>query len=190
MLRLDTEQADFDQCLERLTAWDEGLDREVARTVSAIIDDVARRGDEAVLQYTAQFDRLKAESVAELEVSGQRLRAALEDLAHGMPIPVEIDATAERLPASVEAAAYFIVCEAVTNSVKHGRPTAVRVEATREDDRLQLVITDDGVGGATPGAGSGLAGLADRVDAHGGRLEIDSPPGAGTRVVAELPCAS
>jgi signal transduction histidine kinase len=118
------------------------------------------------------------------------LRAALEDLARGMPIPVEIKASIERLPAPVEAAAYFVACEAVTNSVKHGRPTAVRVEATREDDRLQLVITDDGVGGAAPGAGSGLAGLADRVGAHGGRLEIDSRPGAGTRVFAELPCAS
>jgi len=77
MLRLDTRQADFDQCLERLTALQEGLDREVSRTVAAIIEDVARRGDEAVLEYTLRFDALAAASVAELEIPPRRLAAAL-----------------------------------------------------------------------------------------------------------------
>jgi len=78
MLRLDTRQADFDQCLERLTALPEGLDREVSRTVAAIIEDVARRGDQAVLEYTLRFDALAAGSVAELEIPPRRLAAALE----------------------------------------------------------------------------------------------------------------
>ncbi|MBP6681815.1 MAG: histidinol dehydrogenase [Halioglobus sp.] len=78
MLRLDTRQADFDQSLNRLTALQEGLDREVSRTVTAIIEDVARRGDEAVLEYTLRFDALAAGSVAELEISPRRLAAALE----------------------------------------------------------------------------------------------------------------
>jgi len=77
MLRLDTRQADFDQCLERLTALQEGLDREVSRTVAAIIEDVARRGDQAVLEYTLRFDALAAASVAELEIPPRRLAAAL-----------------------------------------------------------------------------------------------------------------
>ncbi len=78
MLRLDTRQADFDQSFERLTALPEGLDREVSRTVAAIIEEVARRGDEAVLEYTLRFDALAAGSVAELEISPRRLEAALE----------------------------------------------------------------------------------------------------------------
>jgi histidinol dehydrogenase len=81
MLRLDSRQADFDQCLQRLTAWQEGLDREVTATVAAIIEDVARRGDAAVLEYTARFDALAAGSMAELEISPQRLAAALEAIA-------------------------------------------------------------------------------------------------------------
>jgi histidinol dehydrogenase len=81
MLGLDTSQADFDQCLEQLTAWQEGLDSEVNQTVTAIIEDVARRGDEAVLEYTARFDRLEAGSVAELEVPRERLLAVLGRIA-------------------------------------------------------------------------------------------------------------
>ncbi|MBP6699845.1 MAG: histidinol dehydrogenase [Halioglobus sp.] len=81
MLRLDSRQADFDQRLQRLTAWQEGLDREVTATVAAIIEDVARRGDAAVLEYTARFDALAAGSMAELEISPQRLAAALEAIA-------------------------------------------------------------------------------------------------------------
>jgi signal transduction histidine kinase len=118
------------------------------------------------------------------------LRAALEDLAQATPLPVEVDVPRERLPSRVEAAAYYIACEALTNAVKHARPTQVRIAATRDAGRLTLVVVDDGVGGAAPGAGSGLLGLADRVGAHGGQLEIHSPSGRGTTVVAEIPCDS
>ena len=90
----------------------------------------------------------------------------------------------------MEAAAYFVVCEAVTNAVKHGSPTQVRVEATVANGALRLVVVDDGSGGAAPKRGTGLMGLSDRVDAQGGTLLIESPVGAGTRIEVEIPCGS
>ena len=118
------------------------------------------------------------------------LAPALRDLARGAPLTVEISATAERLPPSVESAAFFVACEAMTNAIKHAGASRVDVRAVRERDTLILTVQDDGKGGAVAGVGSGLVGLADRVDAHGGRLRIVSPLGAGTLVEAELPCAS
>ena len=118
------------------------------------------------------------------------LAAALADLARAAPLPVDVEATGERFPAEVEAAAYFVVCEAVTNAVKHGSPSRVSVEATVADGTLRLVVADDGSGGATREAGTGLSGLTDRVEAQGGTLHIHSPRGAGTRIEAELPCGS
>ena len=118
------------------------------------------------------------------------LAAALADLARGAPVPVELEATHERLPVQVEAAAYFVVCEAVTNAVKHGAPSHVRVEAMVANGALRLVVADDGVGGATVAEGTGLMGLTDRVEAQGGTLRIHSPRGAGTRIEAEIPCGS
>jgi signal transduction histidine kinase len=118
------------------------------------------------------------------------LAAALNDLARGAPLPVELEATYERLPPQVEAAAYFVACEAVTNAVKHAAASQVRIEATIVEGALRLVITDDGIGGATVSDGTGLTGLADRVEAQGGTLLIDSPTGAGTRLEAEIPCVS
>jgi signal transduction histidine kinase len=90
----------------------------------------------------------------------------------------------------VEAAAYFVASEALTNALKHASPTRVVVETVREDGVLRLVVSDDGIGGAAAREGSGLPGMADRVAAHGGTLAIDSPPGAGTRIAVQLPCAS
>jgi signal transduction histidine kinase len=119
------------------------------------------------------------------------LAAALGDLARSAPLPVSVRVQAEDLPAPIEVAAYYVVCEAVTNAVKHGRTaTRIDVEAVRDGGRLRVRIDDDGAGGAVPRAGSGLSGIADRVGAHGGTLHIDSPPGAGTHLVMELPCGS
>ncbi len=118
------------------------------------------------------------------------LAAALADLARGAPVPVDLEATHERLPVQVEAAAYFVVCEAVTNAVKHGSPSRVRVEASVANGELRLVVADDGSGGATVAEGTGLMGLTDRVEAQGGTLRIYSPRGAGTRIEAEIPCGS
>ncbi len=118
------------------------------------------------------------------------LAAALTELAREAPVPIDVEATAERLPPNVEAAAYFVICEAVTNAVKHASPSRVRVEATLADGGLRLLVVDDGVGGATPAGGTGLVGLTDRVAAQGGTLLIESPLGAGTRIEAEFPCGS
>jgi signal transduction histidine kinase len=116
------------------------------------------------------------------------LAAALADLARAAPVAVELETTHERFPSQVEAAAYFVVCEAVTNAVKHASPSRVRVEATVVGETLRLVVADDGVGGATLAGGTGLTGLVDRVEAQGGTLLINSQAGAGTRLEAEIPC--
>jgi signal transduction histidine kinase len=118
------------------------------------------------------------------------LSAALADLARAAPMPVDVEATHERLPPQVEAAAYFFVCEAVTNAVKHASPSHVRVEASVANGELRLVVADDGVGGVTLADGTGLMGLTDRIEAQGGTLLIHSPPGEGTRIEAEIPCGS
>ena len=118
------------------------------------------------------------------------LSAALRDLARSAPVPVDVDATGDRVAASVEAAAYFVACEALTNAVKHGSPSKVAVRAVRENGTLLVSISDDGVGGAVVRRGSGLAGLRDRVAAHGGTLEIVSPRGGGTRIEVAIPCES
>jgi signal transduction histidine kinase len=118
------------------------------------------------------------------------LAAALRDLARTTPVPLEVDAPQERVTASVEAAAYFVACEAITNAVKHGSASKVAVRAHRENGTLHVRITDDGIGGATVRRGSGLAGLRDRVAAHGGTFEIVSPRGGGTTLQVAIPCES
>lgn len=118
------------------------------------------------------------------------LAAALRDLARTTPIPVEVDAPRERVAASVEAAAYFVACEAITNAVKHGSASKVAVRAVRENGTLQVTVADDGVGGAVFRRGSGLAGLRDRVAAHGGTFHIASPRGGGTTLEVAIPCES
>jgi signal transduction histidine kinase len=118
------------------------------------------------------------------------LGPALEDLAGRVPVPVAVDATRERFPAGVEAAAYFIACEGLTNAAKHAQASRVSLSAQRRNGSLVVCVADDGVGGASPGRGTGLSGLADRVGAHGGTLRIESKRGSGTRLIAELPCES
>jgi PAS domain S-box-containing protein len=116
------------------------------------------------------------------------LAPALTALAHRAPLPVEIDdVPEERLPEPVEAAAYYLIAEAITNVAKHAHASHVAVSVRRVDGRVLVRIADDGVGGADPGAGSGLHGLADRVEALHGHLHVDSPPNGGTRVEARIP---
>jgi signal transduction histidine kinase len=122
-------------------------------------------------------------------LSERGLRAALEELAYGARLPLDVDvALSERLPDRVEAAAYYVVSEAITNVVKHAEATSIRVRVQRVDGRAVVEVADDGVGGAGGGGGTGLRGLADRVDALGGSLHVESPPGRGTVVHAEIPC--
>jgi signal transduction histidine kinase len=119
------------------------------------------------------------------------LGAALEALAGRSAVPVELgEVPSERLPAPVEATAYFVIAEALTNTAKHARASHVRVEVRVADDAATLEVRDDGAGGADASAGTGLRGLTDRVSAVGGRLEIESRPGAGTTVRARIPVAA
>jgi signal transduction histidine kinase len=118
----------------------------------------------------------------------QGLEAALEVLAARVPLPVELKVRLpERLPEPVEATAYYVVSEALANVVKHSDAESVRVYAERAGIRALVEIADDGVGGADLGGGSGLCGLRDRVEALEGRVLVESPPGRGTLVRAELP---
>jgi signal transduction histidine kinase len=115
------------------------------------------------------------------------LEAALESLAARAPLPVEIDGASCDLPPQVEAAAYYVVSEALANVTKYAQASAVEVKVARNNGAAVVEVADDGVGGADPARGSGLRGLADRVASLSGTLEVDSPPGAGTRVRAEIP---
>jgi signal transduction histidine kinase len=118
------------------------------------------------------------------------LSAALDELCRRAALPTRLDVTIDRrLPDQIETAAYFLVSEALTNAAKHSHATELRVFASYGDQRLTMEIGDDGIGSATPTGGSGLHGLADRIEALGGRFLIPSPPGRGTTLRAEIPCA-
>jgi signal transduction histidine kinase len=118
------------------------------------------------------------------------LASALDDLARRAALPVRLDvAIGGRLPEQVEGAAYFVASEALTNAAKHSHANEVRLTAAQEPNALVLKIADDGIGGAALGGGTGLRGLADRVEALGGRLTLSSPPGRGTTICVEIPCA-
>jgi signal transduction histidine kinase len=115
------------------------------------------------------------------------LEAAVEALTHRMPMPIALQIPNHRYPPSIESAAYFVVAEALTNVAKYANAKTARVVATATADSLTLTIEDDGVGGARPSVGSGLSGLHDRITALSGTLTLDSPPGRGTRIRAEIP---
>src|SRR3954447_21315038 len=116
------------------------------------------------------------------------LGPALDSLLARAPIPVEIvEMPAERLAPTVEAAAYYVVAEAIANVGKYARASGATVGVSRSDTRATVIVSDDGVGGADPADGSGLHGLAARVESLNGRLHVNSPPGQGTRVRAEIP---
>ena len=119
------------------------------------------------------------------------LEAALQTLARQASVPVSVSTKIEgRLPETVELAAYFFVSEALTNVAKHAKASSASVSTRSRDGALTLQVADDGVGGATSEHGSGLAGLADRVAALGGELDIESVPGHGTTLTARIPCGS
>jgi signal transduction histidine kinase len=116
------------------------------------------------------------------------LEPALRALRRRSAVPVELDLQAEqRLPEPVEVATYYVVCEGLTNAAKHAHASVVRVELGTRNAILRLAIRDDGIGGADPREGSGLLGLSDRIETLGGTLEITSPVGHGTTLLAEIP---
>jgi signal transduction histidine kinase len=124
-------------------------------------------------------------------ILSEGLGPALKALARRSPVPVEVEVDlSERLPESVEVGAYYVISEALANTAKYGQASFVHIELRTGDGTLQLAVRDDGVGGADPSRGSGLTGLADRVQALGGAISFTSPPGKGTTLTATLPTSS
>ena len=121
--------------------------------------------------------------------AANRLPMALKSLAATSKVPVHLDVhVAARLDESVEVTAYYVVSESLANVGKHAQASAVSVRVVRADSALDVTVADDGIGGADDHRGSGLQGLADRVEASGGRFWVTTAPGHGTRVCATIPC--
>lgn len=153
--------------------------------------EIRTRFDSARQEVTASLAELRdlAHGIHPAAVSDHGLAVALESVATRANVPVEvIGATQDRLPEPVELAAFYVVCEALANVAKHAGASSAVVELERNPGALIVEVRDDGVGGASADGGSGLRGLADRVEALGGRLQVWSPQGGGTRLRAEIPC--
>jgi signal transduction histidine kinase len=155
-------------------------------------DDEVRVGiDQARREIAASLGELReiAHGIHPAVVSAHGLSVGLEHLAARAPIPVELNVELEgRLPEPLEVAAYYVVAESLANVAKHAQATSARVDVLQEGSELVLEIVDDGIGGADSERGSGIRGLADRVEALNGRLRVWTPKGGGTRVMAEIPC--
>ncbi|MBE3008459.1 sensor domain-containing protein [Microbispora sp. NEAU-D428] len=153
-------------------------------------EDVLERAQETAEQALAEL-RTVVRGILPPVLADRGLAGALTGLATqcGVPCRVDVDALG-RCPASIEATAYFVTAEALTNISKHSRARHATVTVRRAGDRLSLRIEDDGVGGADERHGSGLTGIRSRVEAHDGRLILTSPPGGPTALDVELPCGS
>jgi signal transduction histidine kinase len=145
--------------------------------------------DEALADAESATGELRelAHGILPAALSSGGLRAGIQALVARVHLPVSVDVTAERLPAALEANAYFIVAEALTNAVKHAHASSAHIAAAVHGGNLWLEVRDDGVGGAPTDRGSGLLGLRDRAAAMNGELRIESPPFEGTVVTATLP---
>jgi len=176
----------------------DGAQQRLVHTIITL--QMARR---ALRERPDGADALLAEALAQAERATEELRelahgilptvltrgglpAGVDTLVSRLDLPVEVDVPDARLAPEIEASAYFIVAEALTNVAKHARATRAWVTAAIDDALLRVEVRDDGVGGADP-AGNGLVGLSDRAAALGGRLHVDSPAGGGTVLAAELP---
>jgi PAS domain S-box-containing protein len=155
---------------------------EAAELLNAARDELARALDEL---------RELARGLHPNVLTDRGLGPALESLVVRSPFPVEVEAPDQRLAPAIEAAAYYVAAEALANVAKyaHAASACVRISEDAERDEVVVEVTDDGIGGADPSRGSGLKGLGDRVEALDGTLEVESPPGAGTRIRARIPTA-
>jgi signal transduction histidine kinase len=147
-----------------------------------------RAGDE--LRLALEELRELARGIHPAILTDRGLNPALQALVDRVPLDVELaDAPTERLPAPIEVAAYFVVAESLTNVAKYASAAHASVSVVRQNGHAIVEVRDDGVGGADPAAGTGLRGLAERLTIIDGRLEVVSPPGAGTLIRAKIPCA-
>ena len=175
----------------------DGVQQHLLGLAAQLTAAMTRTADPAANEAFAKVrDELKA-VLAELRdlahgihpavLSQTGLAAALEDVAERLPLPVSLTASASRASPAVEATAYFVACEALTNAVKHASASSVTVTVHITESQLEMEIADDGVGGVTSG-GQGLANIVDRVSALDGEVTIDSEPGQGTRLEVRIPC--
>jgi signal transduction histidine kinase len=163
----------------------EGAQRHLAR-VAVLVGDIEPELGTRVEGARAEV-REFARGIHPATLTEHGLAAAVRELAERSSIPVMVLGALGRLPASVETAGYFVCSEALANVAKHSRASCATIRLEQSDGRAMLEIEDDGIGGAHSREGGGLRGLADRVEALGGRLTIESAPGGGTRISAELP---
>ena len=176
----------------------DGAQQSLVRTIMTlkVAEQVLGEGDEEARALVGEAIGEAEEANVELRELAQGvlppvlahggLAAAVNALVSRMRVPVSVDVSRDRVAPEIEASAYFVVAEALTNMAKHSHAQSARVAASVDDGVLNVEVSDDGVGGARP-EGSGLLGLHDRVAALGGRLQVESRPGGGTRIAATLP---
>jgi signal transduction histidine kinase len=164
------------------------LAREAARTGQPT-DDLVEEALGYAERATSELRDL-VHGILPASLSRRGLRSGIESLIADLPMEVQLDFAAPRLPASTEITGYFIVAEALANVLKHACATETVVRVGYHSGRVMLEVRDNGTGGADPARGSGLIGLVDRVETAEGELSITSPPGAGTVLRASLPVGS
>jgi PAS domain S-box-containing protein len=180
-----------DGAQQRLVALSLSL-RLVRSRMDADVGDAAELLDECVAELLGATSELRelARGIHPAILTDRGLDAALKAVAARAPVPVEVTSrVTERLPAQVEAAAYFVVAEALTNVARYSQASRAEVRVERRESSLTVEVSDDGRGGADPGSGSGLRGLTDRLATLDGTLAVVSPSGEGTIVKAVIPCA-
>jgi signal transduction histidine kinase len=174
----------------------EGAERRLAEVASLLAGARQDARESAALRVADVEEEVRA-ARAELHDFAQGIHpsaltegglgAALTELVSRAGLPVELELSVGRLAPAVEAAVYFLCSEALANAAKHAEATKVKIDVTESGGRLRVEIVDDGVGGADPARGSGLRGLADRIEALDGRLSVESLPHHGSRLSAEIP---
>jgi PAS domain S-box-containing protein len=162
------------------------LAREAFRSGGAATETLVGTALEHAEQAIGDLREL-AHGIRPIALTRGGLRDAVEQLTSRLPLPVDVDIEVERLPATIEANAYFAISETLMNVVKHASAASASVAARVEADSLHIEVRDDGVGGARPGRGTGLVGLKDRVETLGGSMDLQSPAGEGTRVRLRIP---
>jgi len=162
------------------------LERDDAEAAHTLVVQAGEQARAALAELRALIRGIHPRVLTELG-----LPAAVAELAYGcgLPLTITLDLP-ERLPSTVESAAYFVVAEALTNAARHAEATRIWITGSVVGRTLTIEVRDDGVGGADPAAGTGLTGLADRVDAHGGTLTVSSPRGGPTVLRLEVPCSA
>ena len=165
--------------------------RHAQHALGPVAPEVSQALEGAVAEITLAIDELRelARGLRPAQLDAG-LGSALRDLASRAPLPVEVRTSGPRATPDIETAAYFTACEGLTNAVRHAHATKVVLSAARHNGALVVSVVDNGVGGASARAGSGLTGLVDRVAAQGGTLRIRSEAGTGTTITAEFPCVS